>query len=121
MAVPSACTSKQATLVAGGFNKQTHGKMDGENNGKPYEQMDDLGENPYFWKHPYKKVENLVPTQNSKAWHWTLCIFPIILLPISKTFPIASTFNNLWGFRTTARVRVAAELLPQSLNVNWTG
>ena len=25
--------------------------MDGENNGKPYEQMDDLGV-PYFWKHP---------------------------------------------------------------------
>ena len=24
--------------------------MDGENNGKPYEQMDDLGgKNPYFW------------------------------------------------------------------------
>ncbi len=28
-------------------------KMDGENNGKPYEQMDDLGGfHPYFWKHP---------------------------------------------------------------------
>ena len=26
--------------------------MDGENNGKPYEQMDDLGV-PLFWKHPY--------------------------------------------------------------------
>ncbi len=25
--------------------------MDGENNGKPYEQMDDLGgKNPYFWR-----------------------------------------------------------------------
>ena len=23
--------------------------MDGENNGKPYEQMDDLGGFPYFW------------------------------------------------------------------------
>ena len=29
-------------------------KMDGENHGKPYEQMDDLGgKHPYFWKHPY--------------------------------------------------------------------
>ena len=29
--------------------------MDGENNGsKPYEQMDDLGVFPYFWKHPYR-------------------------------------------------------------------
>ena len=30
-------------------------KMDGENNGKPYEQMDDLGgKNPYFLvQHPY--------------------------------------------------------------------
>ena len=33
-------------------------KMDGENNGsKPYEQMDDLGAFPYFWKHPYVKVK----------------------------------------------------------------
>ena len=30
--------------------------MDGENNGKPYEQMDDLGVFPYFWKHPYLSV-----------------------------------------------------------------
>ena len=29
--------------------------MDGENIGKPYVQMDDLGgKNPYFWKHPYQ-------------------------------------------------------------------
>ena len=28
--------------------------MDGENNGKPYEQMDDLGGTPNFWK-PLKK------------------------------------------------------------------
>ena len=30
-------------------------KMDGENKGKPYEQMDDLGGKlPYFWvQHPY--------------------------------------------------------------------
>ena len=28
--------------------------MDGENNGKPYEQMDDLGGNPHhFRKHPH--------------------------------------------------------------------
>ena len=27
-------------------------KMDGENNGKPYSLMDDLGVFPYFWKHP---------------------------------------------------------------------
>ena len=28
--------------------------MDGENNGKPYEQMDDFGGfSHYFWKHPY--------------------------------------------------------------------
>ena len=64
---------------------------------------------PYFWKHPYKKVENLVPTQNSKAWIWTLCIFPIILpvLPISKTFPIASTFNDI-----TPTTSGASGLLP---------
>ncbi len=28
--------------------------MDGENNGKTYEQMDDLGV-PLFWKHPYEQ------------------------------------------------------------------
>ena len=28
-------------------------KMDGENNGKPYEQMDDLWAHPYFRKHPH--------------------------------------------------------------------
>ncbi len=28
--------------------------MDGENNGKPYEQMDELeGKNPYFWNLPH--------------------------------------------------------------------
>ena len=32
-------------------------KMDGENKGKPYEQMDDLGGKPtIFWKHPYPKI-----------------------------------------------------------------
>ena len=29
--------------------------MDGENNGKPYFLMDDLGVFPYFWKHPCTK------------------------------------------------------------------
>ena len=29
--------------------------MDGENNGKPYVEMDDLGENPPFLEfHPYR-------------------------------------------------------------------
>ena len=28
-------------------------KMDGENNEKPYEPMDDLGFSHYFWKHPF--------------------------------------------------------------------
>ena len=37
----------------GCFQKQWYPKMDGENNGKPYFLMDDLGEKtPYFWKHP---------------------------------------------------------------------
>ena len=37
----------------GCFQKYWYPKMDGENNGKPYEQMDDLrGKNHYFWKHP---------------------------------------------------------------------
>ena len=28
--------------------------MDGENNGKPYEQMDDLGATIIFWTYPYE-------------------------------------------------------------------
>ncbi len=33
--------------------------MDGENNGKPYEQMDDLGGNPpYFWKQRIIHIDN---------------------------------------------------------------
>ena len=31
-------------------------KMDGENNGKPYEQMDDLGVFPYFWFNTHIQV-----------------------------------------------------------------
>ena len=38
--------------------------MDGENNGKPYEQMDDLGVIFYFWKHP---VPPKAPPQKNKA------------------------------------------------------
>ena len=37
-------------------------KMDGENNGKPYEQMITNwwfgGFHPYFWKHPYWTIKN---------------------------------------------------------------
>ena len=37
-------------------------KMDGENNGKPYEQMDDLGGfSSYFWKHPYHDIHQNSP------------------------------------------------------------
>ena len=35
----------------GGFCKPP--KMDGEDNGKPYEQMGDFWGYTYFWKHPY--------------------------------------------------------------------
>ena len=42
-----------AWQYVGGFQKYWYPKMDGENNGKPYEQMDDLGgKHPYFWRHP---------------------------------------------------------------------
>ena len=34
-------------------NREFHPKMDGENNGKPYEQMDWGGKTHYFRKHPY--------------------------------------------------------------------
>ncbi len=35
--------------------------MDGENNGKPYEQMDDLGVFPVFWETPSSKKTNFEP------------------------------------------------------------
>ena len=38
-------------------------KMDGENNGKPYEQTDGLGVFPYFWKHPLGGSSHLVSGQ----------------------------------------------------------
>ena len=37
---------------SGGFLKLGYPKMDGENNGKPYEQMDDLGGNPPIFGFP---------------------------------------------------------------------
>ncbi len=41
-------------------------------NGKPYEQMDDLGgKNPYFWKHPSTKGKyriNLLPQLKLVNW-----------------------------------------------------
>ena len=33
--------------------------MDGENNGKPYLLMDDLGVFPYFWKHPHRYSKHM--------------------------------------------------------------
>ena len=47
-------------------------KMDGENNGKPYFLMDDLGgKNPYFWKHPY------IRPSRKLAWQWRIREFSI--------------------------------------------
>ena len=41
-------------MIYGCFQQQGYPKMDGENNGKPYFLMDDLGGKPhYFRKHPY--------------------------------------------------------------------
>ena len=37
--------------------------MDGENNGKPYFQMDDLGVFPYFWKHQNGIIHVVRPSQ----------------------------------------------------------
>ena len=38
--------------------------MDGENHGKPYEQMDDLGGNHYFRKHPiYLHIQGIFQQQ----------------------------------------------------------
>ena len=43
----------------GASKKNWYPKMDGENNGKPYAQMDDLGVvSHYFWKHLNKKAKN---------------------------------------------------------------
>ena len=54
--------------------------MDGLYNGKPYEQMDDLGgkHHPYFWKHPDRMIEVL-----------EICVF---FLGFVVFFKIFSTF-----------------------------
>ncbi len=39
-------------------NRGNTPKMDGENNGKPYEQMDDLGGKPLFLETPIFRVED---------------------------------------------------------------
>ena len=37
--------------------------MDGENNGTPYEKIDDLGgKNHYFWKHPNGCPTSFIPS-----------------------------------------------------------
>ena len=42
----------EQTPTYGGFLKLWYPKMDGENNGKPYEQMDDLRGTPLFLETP---------------------------------------------------------------------
>ena len=44
--------------------------MDGENNGEPYEQMDDLGGTPNFWKHPCRNLWKNTPKKQN--WGKTL-------------------------------------------------
>ena len=48
--------------------------MDGENNGKPYEQMDDLGGNftPIFWKHPCQEGSFLDRLMGIPGFHRAL-------------------------------------------------
>ena len=47
--------------------------MDGENNGKPYVQMDDLGgKTHHFWKHPYARLEPYISSLMS------LCILDFL-------------------------------------------
>jgi len=59
--------------------KYGYPKMDGENTGKPYEQMDDLGKHPYFRKHPYRCFSQMVSLKfknscNCSTFHTSLGI-----------------------------------------------
>ena len=45
----SNCLDETLQHMSVSKNRGNTPKMDGENNGKPYEQMDDLGVFPYFW------------------------------------------------------------------------
>ena len=58
--------------------------MDGENNGKPYEQMDDLGGVPIFLETPMYRC----PIQ--------MCCFYIDVIPegLSSTLQLLSTLEN---------------------------
>ena len=69
--------------------------MDGENNGKPYLQMDDLGGKPtIFWKPPYGLAPFLDLCLAKSPQDLDLCrIFKNTFFPKLVTIP--STF--LWG------------------------
>ena len=59
--------------------------MDSENNGKPYEQMDDLGVFPYFWKHPHILQQ---------LFHVNVNIFPQGQRANSSSEPAVSTVQG---------------------------
>ena len=67
----------------GCFQKYWYPKMDGENNGKPYEQMDDLGV-PLFLETPiyHQQIHHLFGTKrrtekSSSLIMWTLFLFTL--------------------------------------------
>ena len=61
------CYFTQLTNYLGVSKNRGYTKMDGENNGKPYFLMDDLGETPLFletptWNSDSKYVSKIFPT-----------------------------------------------------------
>ena len=66
LTIPIRSQSQNCQIDMGVSKNTGYPKMDGENNGKPYEQMDDLGV-PLFWKHPYSRLNGVANLDRSDA------------------------------------------------------
>ena len=70
-------------------------KMDGENNGTPYEQMDDLGGfSTYFWKHPSVESPFFGGFSVLKP-----CGFTDGCLRCCRSLPLPRQQHSVWGLR----------------------
>ena len=74
-------------------------------NGKPYEQMDDLGVFPYFWKHPYERMKNhhRISGQSAESASHLQCQMVRFFSgdPWECQFHSSSTHGNQWKKRGT--------------------
>ena len=65
--------------------------------GKPYEQMDDLGFSPYFWKHPHIPWKLMFNIPRTRKNHLFFGGFPIFLVQHPKSRGAQSSQGKFWG------------------------